>query len=202
MVSNRNKNKLEKFKGKAIVVKSSKQAIALSDIILLTLPTEREIKKVLLEAKGKLIKKTILNLSTISPTSSIELSNLVSQLGSEYIESPVSGSRGPAEEAKLTLLTAGDKERIECLNGLLSSIGKTIIYCGPIPAASKVKLANNLLLISMFTGLAEAVNFATKIGVSKELYLDVIEAGPMSNGTIKSKRETNTSTGWDTRDKS
>lgn len=50
-----------------------------------------------------------------------------------------------------------------------------------------MKLANNLLLITMFNGLMEAVNFARQIGLKEKEYLEMIDSGPMSNAVFKSK---------------
>jgi 3-hydroxyisobutyrate dehydrogenase-like beta-hydroxyacid dehydrogenase len=50
-----------------------------------------------------------------------------------------------------------------------------------------MKLANNLLLITMFNGLMEAVNFARQIGIKEKEYLEMIDSGPMSNAVFKSK---------------
>ena len=61
------------------------------------------------------------------------------------------------------------------------------MYCGQIPNAAKMKLANNLLLITMLNGLMEAVNFAKNIGLDEKEYFDMIDAGPMANSVYQSK---------------
>jgi 3-hydroxyisobutyrate dehydrogenase len=189
IVSSRTRKTLDYFRGKAVIASSSADLINKADIILLSLPTHKEIKEIVNAAKKEVNGKIILNLSTISPRSSVELDRTIKMRGGEYFECPVSGSRKPAIEGNLLLLTAGESGRLESLKGLFNSFSRKTVYCGKIPNASKMKLANNLLLITLFNGLTEAVNFARQIGLRDREYLDMIDAGPMSNNVFKSKYE-------------
>ena len=48
---------------------------------------------------------------------------------------------------------------------LLRSLGHETILCGVVPAALLSQLSVNLFLITMVTGLAEAVHFAERNGL-------------------------------------
>ena len=177
------------FKRKAFLASSAVDVIEKAEIILFVLPTDKEIKEIVSAAKNRLSLKTLINLSTISPKSSIKLSKMVKKLGGNYLECPISGSKKPAIEGTLLLLTAGKLEELNSLASLFSSFSKKTVYCGEIPNASKMKLANNLLLITLFNGLMEAVNFAKQIGLSEKEYLDMIDSGPMANPVFTSKHQ-------------
>lgn len=187
VVSSRTKKTVEYFKNKAIIAKSPLDVVNEADTILFILPTDKEIKEIVSGANKGLRRKTLINLSTISPKSSIELSKIVKKFGGEYFECPISGSRKPAIDGTLLLLTAGATEKLNSLASLFSSFSSKTVHCGKIPNASKMKLANNLLLITMFNGLMEAVNFARQIGIKEKEYLEMIDSGPMSNAVFKSK---------------
>lgn len=187
VVSSRTKKTLDYFKNKAIIADSPIEVIDQADIILFVLPTNKEIKEIVSATNKRLRHKTLINLSTISPKSSVELNKIIKKFGGEYFECLISGSRKPAIDGTLLLLTAGSTKKLNSLSDLFNSFSRKTVHCGKIPNASKMKLANNLLLITMFNGLMEAVNFARQIGLKKKGYLEMIDSGPMSNAVFKSK---------------
>ena len=187
VVSSRTKKTLDYFKTKAIIADSPIDVINQADIILFVLPTDKEIKEIISSANKGLRRKTLINLSTISPKSSVELNKIIKKFDGEYFECLISGSRKPAIDGTLLLLAAGSIKKLNSLSELFNSFSRKTVHCGKIPNASKMKLANNLLLITMFNGLMEAVNFARKIGLKEKEYLDMIDSGPMSNTVFKSK---------------
>jgi len=189
VVSSRTKKTLDYFKNKAIIADSPIDVIDQADIILFVLPTNKEIEEIVSATNKRLINKTLLNLSTISPKSSVELNKIIKKFGGEYIECLISGSRKPAIDGTLLLLTAGSTKKLDSLSDLFNSFSRKTVHCGKIPNASKMKLANNLLLITMFNGLMEAVNFAKQIGLKEKEYLEMIDSGPMSNAVFKSKHQ-------------
>jgi 3-hydroxyisobutyrate dehydrogenase len=187
VVSSRTKKTLDYFKNKAIIADSPIDVIEQANIILFVLPTNKEIEEIVSAANKRLKNKTLLNLSTISPKSSVELNKIIKKFGGEYVECLISGSRKPAIDGTLLLLTAGSTKKLDSLSDLFNSFSRKTVHCGKIPNASKMKLANNLLLITMFNGLMETVNFATQIGLKEKEYLEMIDSGPMSNAVFKSK---------------
>lgn len=187
VVSSRTKKTLDYFKNKATIADSPIDVIEQANIILFVLPTNKEIEEIVSAANKRLRNKTLLNLSTISPKSSVELNKIIKKFGGEYVECLISGSRKPAIDGTLLLLTAGSTKKLDSFSDLFNSFSRKTVHCGKIPNASKMKLANNLLLITMFNGLMEAVNFARQIGLKEKEYLEMIDSGPMSNAVFKSK---------------
>jgi 3-hydroxyisobutyrate dehydrogenase len=187
VISSRTKKTLDYFKNKAIIADSPIDVIDQANIILFVLPTNKEIEEIVSATNKRLRNKTLLNLSTISPKSSVELNKIIKKFGGEYLECLISGSRKPAIDGTLLLLTAGSVKKLNSLSDLFNSFSRKTVHCGKIPNASKMKLANNLLLITMFNGLMEAVNFARQIGLKEKEYLEMIDSEPMSNAVFKSK---------------
>lgn len=52
--------------------------------------------------------------------------------GAQYLEAPVSGSKGPAEQGTLIFLAGGEKELYERAGPLLDIMGKAKFYLGPV----------------------------------------------------------------------
>jgi len=63
-------------------------------------------------------------------------------------------------------------------------------FCGSVPNALLMKLSVNLFLITMVTGLAEAVHFAERHELDLQQLLAVLDAGPMASNVsrIKSRK--------------
>jgi 3-hydroxyisobutyrate dehydrogenase len=59
--------------------------------------------------------------------------------------------------------------------------------CGPVPNALVMKLAVNLFLITMVTGLAEATHFAERHGLDLAQFVAVLDAGPMASDVSRAK---------------
>jgi 3-hydroxyisobutyrate dehydrogenase len=70
---------------------------------------------------------------------------------------------------------------------LLSPMCREIFVCGDVPSALLTKLAVNLFLITMVTGLAESVAFARGQGLDLEIFRAALDAGPMSSSVSRGK---------------
>jgi 3-hydroxyisobutyrate dehydrogenase len=130
---------------------------------------------------------TIVHMGTTSPEYSRGLEADIRAAGGSYVEAPVSGSRKPAEDAELVAMVAGDHDPVETVRGLLRPACREIIACGAIPGALLMKLAVNLYLITMVTGLAEAFHFADRHGLDLRQLLAVLDAGPMASSVSRGK---------------
>lgn len=130
---------------------------------------------------------TIIHMGTTSPEYSRGLAADVMAARGRYVESPVSGSRGPAETGDLVALLAGDAGDIERVRSLLSPMCRETIVCGTVPNALLMKLAVNLFLITMVTGLAEATHFAERHGLDLQQFVEVLDAGPMASRVSRGK---------------
>ena len=81
----------------------------------------------------------------------------------------------------------GSDEDVERVRPLLAPICHQTVACGPVPQALLMKLAVNLFLISMVTGLAEAVHFADRHGLDLRRLAAVLDAGPMASAVSRVK---------------
>ncbi len=131
--------------------------------------------------------KVFINMSTVSPQFTGEMAEKIAPTGAVFIDAPVSGSKGPAENATLLILAGGPKDKIEELDPLFKTMGKKVIYCGEAGKGSMMKMANNLLLTLMIEGLSETINFGKKGGLTQEALLDVILNGPLGCGIFQMK---------------
>lgn len=133
--------------------------------------------------------RTIVHMGTTSPDYSRQLEAAVHAVGGRYVEAPISGSRVPAERGELVAMLAGDPVAVETVRPLFEPMCRDILVCGAVPEASTMKLAVNLYLITMVTGLVEAVHFARTAGVDLRLLAKALDAGPMASAVSRAKLE-------------
>lgn len=131
--------------------------------------------------------RTFVHMGTTSPAYSRGLDAEVRAAGGHYVEAPVSGSRGPAEAGELVAMLAGDPGPVATVRPVLALMCREIVHCGPVPDALTMKLAVNLYLITMVTGLTEAFHFAAGHGLDLERFRAVLAAGPMASTVSRGK---------------
>ncbi|NIH84976.1 NAD(P)-dependent oxidoreductase [Amycolatopsis granulosa] len=131
--------------------------------------------------------RIVVHMGTTSPGYSRALAADVAAAGGRYVEAPVSGSRKPAEAGQLVAMLAGEPSAVAAVRPLLRPMCHQVVECGPAPGALLMKLAVNLYLITMVTGLAEAVHFAERQGLDLARFVEVLDAGPMASSVSRMK---------------
>ncbi|WP_329095699.1 NAD(P)-dependent oxidoreductase [Actinomadura citrea] len=131
--------------------------------------------------------RIVVHMGTTSPEYSRGLEAEIQAAGGRYVEAPVSGSRGPAESGELIAMLAGEPAAVDAVRSLIAPLCGEVFVCGPVPQALQTKLAVNLYLITMVTGLAEAFHFAERHGLDGRRLLEVLDAGPMASTVSRAK---------------
>lgn len=189
---NRSADKAEPFRGHAVITASAHEVFRSSEVILLLVPGAPEIDQVLQRSDGvvrvPVRDKIVVNMATVAPGYSQSLAGAVAAQGGRYVEAPLSGSRKPAAAGELVVLTASAHEDVlDRVQPLFDAIGKQTMRCGAPPNAMRMKLANNLLLITLLVGFAEAFHFAQALGLDPERFVELVLAGPMANDVFRGK---------------
>jgi len=131
--------------------------------------------------------RTLINMATVPPGYSKALEADIRAAGGRYVEAPVSGSRKPAEAGQLVAMLAGEPEDIDAARVLLAPMCRQSFECGAVPGALLMKLAVNVFLITLVTGLAEAIHFAARHGLDLAQLVAVLDAGPMASDVSRLK---------------
>jgi 3-hydroxyisobutyrate dehydrogenase len=192
VVWNRTAARSEELRAAGARVAASPAAVfAGAEVVILMLAGEEAIDQVLgrgTPAFGdRVAGHTIVPMGTTSPSYSRGLEADVRAAGGGYVEAPVSGSRKPAEAGELVAMLAGEPTATQAVRPLLKPMCHQTTVCGPVPNALHMKLAVNLYLITMVTGLAEAVHFAERHGLDMRRFLAVLDAGPMASSVSRVK---------------
>ncbi len=116
----------------------------------------------------------VIDMSTVHPVTSEELSRLGSQRGLEVLDVTISGSTPTAENGLLTLFGGGNKERFDTAEPIFRVISKKYFFLGPNGSGTTMKLVVNTLLGIGMQAIAEAVALGEKAGLDRNRLLDVL----------------------------
>jgi 3-hydroxyisobutyrate dehydrogenase len=116
----------------------------------------------------------VIDLSTVYPDSSQQLSRLGSENGVEVLDVTISGSTPAAENGLLTLFGGGNKECFDAVESIFRVIAKKYFYLGPSGSGATMKLVVNTLLGIGMQAIAEAVALGEKAGLDRNRLLDVL----------------------------
>jgi len=175
----------------ASVAKDPAEVFANCEVVILMLVSGGVTDEVLSRANhafaDRVKGRTLINMATPAPGYSKSLEADIRAHGGRYVEAPVSGSRKPAEDGRLVAMLAGNPEDVASVRSLLAPMCRALVDCGPVPNGLQMKLAVNLFMIAMVTGLAEAVHFAQRNGLDLAQLLAILDASPMASDVSRVK---------------
>src|ERR1700693_1339394 len=116
----------------------------------------------------------VIDLSTVNPETSQELSRLGSERGVHVLDVTISGSVPAAEQGSLTLFGGGDQECFNAAESIFRVLARKYFYLGPSGSGATMKLVVNTLLGTGMQAIAEAVALGEKAGLDRHRLLDVL----------------------------
>ncbi|KAI3682545.1 hypothetical protein L1987_82600 [Smallanthus sonchifolius] len=131
--------------------------------------------------------KGYIDLSTVDAETSSKISEAVKKKGGYFLEAPVSGSKKPAEDGQLVILSAGDKGLYDEILPAFDVLGKKSFFLGEVGNGAKMKLVVNMIMGSMMNAFSEGLVLADKSGLSPNTLLDVLDLGAIANPMFKMK---------------
>src|ERR671921_1631547 len=192
VVYNRTRAKAEELEG-AMVAGSPKEVAERSDLIITMLPDSPQVDEVLAGEDGVFEGvedgNLIVDMSTISPVVTEELSEQARERGASMLDAPVSGGDVGAIDGTLSIMVGGSEEDFRRALPLFEVMGKTVTHVGPVGTGQVVKAANQIVVALTIEAVSEALVLGSKAGVSPEKILDVLGGGLAGNKVMEVKRE-------------
>ncbi|PZV00807.1 MAG: hydroxyacid dehydrogenase [Leptolyngbya sp.] len=155
--------------------------------------TNGEAVRSLLEAMGlgdsplPLAHKAIIQMGTIAPTESHQLSQMVAQAGGTYLEAPVLGSIPEAKNGKLIIMVGAENDAYQRWQPLLECLGTTLYHVGPVGSAATLKLAMNQLIGSLTAAFAQSLGLVQTAGIDVETFMAVVRQSALYAPTFDKK---------------
>ncbi|MGB2640351.1 MAG: NAD(P)-dependent oxidoreductase [Candidatus Acidiferrum sp.] len=162
----------------ATVAKSVSELSASCNVVLSCLPSDEGVLDTYKGPDGVLAHAhagtVVIDMSTVNPETSQELSRLGAERGVDVLDVTISGSTPVAENGLLTLFGGGNKERFESAESIFRVIAKGYFYIGPSGSGATMKLVVNSVLGTGMQAIAEAVALGEKAGLDRNRLLDVL----------------------------
>ena len=177
----------------ATVANSPKEVAENTDIIITMLPGPLEVREITASEDG-LVQNAregslIIDMSTISPVVTEELSEAIKEKGASMLDAPVSGGDVGAIEGTLSIMVGGEEADFHRAKPLFEAMGKTITHVGPVGAGQVTKAANQVVVALTIEAVCEALVLGSAGGVAPEKILDVLSGGLAGNKVMEVKRE-------------
>lgn len=131
--------------------------------------------------------KCYVDMSTLDPETSTEISQVITSRGGRYLEAPVSGNRQLSENGMLVILAAGDKALFDDCSSCFQAMGKKSFYLGEVGNASKMMLIVNMILGSFMASVAEGFTLAKIVSQSQDVLLYILSQGPLACAFLDQK---------------
>lgn len=176
-----------------LLAKGLKKASSLNDIskdidiIITMLPNGEIVEKVLDSIVDNLKPETlIVDCSTIDVDKAKELHKKCEDRKLLFLDAPVSGGVGGAENGTLTFMVGGSENAYEKMLPLFEILGKKSLLCGSSGSGQATKACNNMLLATTMIGVGEAFNLGKNLGLDPQKQFEILSTSTGSCWAINS----------------
>jgi 2-hydroxy-3-oxopropionate reductase len=161
------------------------------EFIITMLPNSPNVKEVVLGKKGLMeglkTGSVFIDMSSISPIVSRELSKKLEEKGVEMLDAPVSGGEPKAIDGTLSVMVGGKKDVFDRSYPILKTMASSVVHTGSIGAGNITKLANQIIVALNIAAMSEALVLASKAGVEPKLVYQAIRGGLAGSTVLDAK---------------
>jgi 2-hydroxy-3-oxopropionate reductase len=170
---------------------SPKDVAAQSEVIITMLPNSPEVKEVVLGTNGVIEGVTpgaiVVDMSSIAPLASQEISARLAEKGVPMLDAPVSGGEPKAIDGTLAIMVGGPESAFDDVRDILGKMGASVTRVGGIGSGNVTKLANQMIVALNIAAVSEAMVLAKKAGVDPERVYQAIRAGLAGSTVLEAK---------------
>ena len=193
-VYNRTPKDFETFGNSNITIADSiKNAVKDADIVFSLLSTPKVVEDVFFGDEGALnsMKKNAIwaDCTTVNPSFSSIAFREAEKYAIRFLDTPVSGSKIPAENAELIFLVGGEEKTLNEIQPYLNMMGNKVLHIGDIGKGASFKMLVNMMLAQSMLVFSEAILLGEKMGISKDFLLDTVPNLIVSAPFTKSKAQ-------------
>ena len=127
--------------------------------------------------------------STVSPSFSRLMADEAKQRKIRFIDAPVGGSKGPAEQGQLLFFVGGEKADVDEARPFLEAMGKAVYHVGGHGMGTSLKMVNNIILAQAMVAFSEALVLGESLGISKKALFDTLLGSPVVAPFLAFKRQ-------------
>jgi 2-hydroxy-3-oxopropionate reductase len=169
----------------ADVASSVADAVREAEVAITMLPDTSHVQAVVLGPDGILAHPpaggVLIEMSTISPQATREMSAALAKIDVAMLDAPVSGGPQGAKNATLSIMIGGNGAALEKVRPVLASMGTTVVHMGESGAGQVTKLCNQLVVGINLQGVCEAIALGRAAGVDLCKLRDALLGGAASS---------------------
>ncbi len=174
--------------------KTPREAAANADIVFCCVGNDDDLRSVTLGADGAFtaMKKgaIFVDHTTASAGVARELAAAATALGIGFIDAPVSGGQGGAQNGLLTVMCGGDAAAFDAIKPVAMAFSRAVTLLGESGAGQLAKMVNQVCIAGLVQGLSEAIAFGKRAGLDMNQVLDVIGKGAAQSWQMDNRGKT------------
>jgi len=162
-----------------------------SSVIITMLPNSPDVREVALGENGIIYGarsgSVFIDMSSIAPLASKEISEKLLPKGVVMLDAPVSGGEPKAIGGTLAIMVGGPEDAFNRVSDILGAMGSSVKLVGEIGSGNITKLANQIIVALNIAALGEAMVLATKAGVDPDKVYQAIRGGLAGSTAMDAK---------------
>ena len=168
----------------AVVAASARDAVRDAGVVITMLPTAEVVESVIFDggvADAFADGSVWAQMGTIGVEATLRIKDRLAaqRPGVMFVDAPVSGSKGPAEQGQLLILASGPAVAADAAQPVFDILGRKTVWLGEAGQGSQVKLVVNAYMSILIEGVAETMELADRLGIGHQQLAEVIEGGPL-----------------------
>ncbi|MCD3220529.1 NAD(P)-binding domain-containing protein [Mammaliicoccus sciuri] len=164
-----------------------------AEVMITMLPNGAIVKSVLYSGEtaildqSKINVKMVIDMSSLTPNESLEISKVLEEKDIQYVDAPVSGGEPLAITGELAVMVGCDEDLLEDIKEVLRPIAGSVVRVGHVGSGSVVKLANQIIVNTNIAALSEAVVLAKKFDIDLTEMHEAIKNGLAGSAVMEAK---------------
>lgn len=175
----------------ATTAASPRQVAEQVELVLTMLPNGPQVKEVALGPEGIIEGArpglAYIDMSSIAPLVSGEVSEALGARGVVMLDAPVSGGEPFAVAGTLSFMVGGPQDAFDTYAPVLRAVGSSVVRVGDIGAGNICKLANQAIVAVNIAVVSEALVLAQKSGVDPQGVFQAIRGGLAGSNVMNAK---------------
>ncbi len=164
-----------------------------AEVMITMLPNGAIVKSVLYSGETAVLNqseinvKMVIDMSSLTPNESLEISKVLEEKDIQYVDAPVSGGEPLAITGELAVMVGCDEDLLEDIKEVLRPIAGSVVRVGHVGSGSVVKLANQIIVNTNIAALSEAVVLAKKFDIDLTEMHAAIKNGLAGSAVMEAK---------------
>jgi len=170
---------------------SPSAAAAAADIIITCVSDTSDVETVILGEQGVIhgakSGAVVVDMSTISPTTTQQIAQSLAEKGIAMVDAPVSGGSEGAQKGTLSIMVGGKAAVVERVRPVLAAMGKTITHIGAIGAGQTTKAINQIIVAGTYWAIAEGLALGMKADLDMDRVVQAVSGGAAGSWGLENR---------------